>query len=97
MAVDLGRRPEELRNEIIAQGKMPIISAICKKQRCLELLKDKLSQTTSVPVFISSVVRDQQILHRVRLGPISNQGEAEQLQSSVRVANLGQPTLVRGD
>lgn len=62
-----------------------------------ELLKDKLSQTTSVPVFISSVVRDQQILHRVRLGPISNQGEAEQLQSSVRVANLGQPTLVRGD
>lgn len=43
MAVDLGRRPEELRNEIIAQGKMPIISAICKKQRCLELLKDKLT------------------------------------------------------
>lgn len=62
-----------------------------------ELLKSKLSQTTSVPVFISSVVRDQQILHRVRLGPISNQGEAEQLQSSVRLANLGQPTLVRAD
>ncbi|MBF8162838.1 septal ring lytic transglycosylase RlpA family protein [Ectopseudomonas hydrolytica] len=62
-----------------------------------ELLKAKLTQTTSVPVFISSVVRDQQILHRVRLGPISNQGEAEQLQSSVRLANLGQPTLVRAD
>jgi len=62
-----------------------------------ELLKSKLSQATSVPVFISSVVRDQQILHRVRLGPISNQGEAEQLQSSVRLANLGQPTLVRAD
>ena len=62
-----------------------------------ELLKSKLSQTSSVPVFISSVVRDQQILHRVRMGPISNQGEAEQLQSSVRLANLGQPTLVRAD
>ena len=62
-----------------------------------ELLKSKLSQTSSVPVFISSVVRDQQILHRVRMGPISNQGEAEQLQSSVRLANLGQATLVRAD
>lgn len=62
-----------------------------------ELLKSKLSQTSSVPVFISSVVRDQQILHRVRIGPISNQGEAEQLQSSVRLANLGQATLVRAD
>ena len=62
-----------------------------------ELLKAKLSQTVSAPVFISSVVRDQQILHRVRLGPIGSQGEAEQLQSSVRLANLGQPTLVRAD
>ncbi|MGQ7956421.1 septal ring lytic transglycosylase RlpA family protein [Pseudomonas sp. SP16.1] len=62
-----------------------------------ELLKAKLSQTISAPVFISSVVRDQQILHRVRLGPIASQGEVEQLQSSVRLANLGQPTLVRAD
>ncbi|MBU1332872.1 MAG: septal ring lytic transglycosylase RlpA family protein [Gammaproteobacteria bacterium] len=62
-----------------------------------ELLKAKLSDTVSAPVFISSVVRNQQILHRVRLGPISSQGEAEQLQSSVRLANLGQPTLVKAD
>ena len=62
-----------------------------------ELLKSKLSQTTHVPVFISSVVRDQQILHRVRLGPVSNPGEAEQLQTSVRLANLGHATVVRAD
>lgn len=62
-----------------------------------ELLKAKLSQATGAPVFISSVVREQQILHRVRMGPISSEGEAEQLQSSVRLANLGQPTLVRAD
>ncbi|CAD5107629.1 septal ring lytic transglycosylase RlpA family protein [Zestomonas carbonaria] len=60
-----------------------------------ELLKAKLSETVSAPVFISSVVRNQQILHRVRLGPIGTQGEAQQLQDSVRLANLGQPTLVR--
>ncbi|NQD91550.1 septal ring lytic transglycosylase RlpA family protein [Pseudomonas sp. CrR25] len=62
-----------------------------------ELLKAKLSDTVSAPVFISSVVRNQQILHRVRLGPIGSQGEAERLQDSVRLANLGQPTLVKAD
>ena len=62
-----------------------------------ELLKAKLSETVSAPVFISSVVRNQQILHRVRLGPIDSQGEAEQLRDSVRLANLGQPTLVKAD
>ncbi|UVE17190.1 septal ring lytic transglycosylase RlpA family protein [Pseudomonas sp. LS44] len=60
-----------------------------------ELLKAKLSGTVAAPVFISSVVRNQQILHRVRLGPIDTQGEAQQLQNSVRLANLGQPTLVK--
>ncbi|MVW76791.1 septal ring lytic transglycosylase RlpA family protein [Pseudomonas xionganensis] len=62
-----------------------------------ELLKAKLSDTVSAPVFISSVVRNQQILHRVRLGPLSSQGEAEQLQDSLRLANLGQPALVKAD
>ncbi|MDM8348062.1 septal ring lytic transglycosylase RlpA family protein [Pseudomonas sp. sp1636] len=62
-----------------------------------ELLKAKLSDTVAAPVFISSVVRNQQILHRVRLGPVGSQGEAEQLQLSVRLANLGQPRLVKAD
>ncbi|MGB4072296.1 septal ring lytic transglycosylase RlpA family protein [Pseudomonas sp.] len=62
-----------------------------------ELLKAKLSEMVAAPVFISSVVRNQQILHRVRLGPVGSQGEAEQLQDSVRLANLGQPTLVKAD
>ena len=62
-----------------------------------ELLKAKLSATVSAPVFISSVALNQQILHRVRLGPISTPGEVTQLQDSVRLANLGQPTLVKGE
>ncbi|MGE6793301.1 rare lipoprotein A [Pseudomonas guineae] len=62
-----------------------------------ELLRSKLSETVAAPVFVSSVVRNQQILHRVRLGPVSNQSEAEQLQDSVRLANLGEPTLVKAD
>jgi rare lipoprotein A len=62
-----------------------------------ELLKDKLSSTVHAPVFVSPVVHNQQILHRVRLGPIDTPGEAERLQNSVRLANLGQPKLVRPD
>ena len=62
-----------------------------------ELLKDKLSQSVTAPVFISSVVRNQQILHRVRLGPMSSQNEVERVRSRIRSANLGQATLVRAD
>ncbi len=62
-----------------------------------ELLKAKLSETLVAPVFISSVVRNQQILHRVRLGPIGSQGEADRLRERLRLANLGQATLVKAD
>lgn len=62
-----------------------------------ELLKDKLSRISSTPVFVSSVVRDRQTFHRVRLGPIDSPDEARQLQDSVRLAKLGQPTLVKPD
>ena len=59
-----------------------------------ELLRSKLSTMVSAPVFISSIVRNQQTLHRVRLGPISSQGEIQQAQDSIRLANLGQAKLV---
>ena len=63
-----------------------------------ELLKAKLIGVVgTAPVFISSVVRNQQVLHRVRLGPIDTQDEVLQLQDSVRLASLGQPKLVRPD
>ncbi len=62
-----------------------------------QLLKDKLSEVVSAPVFISSVVLNQQTLHRVRLGPIGTPDEAMQLEQSVRLANLGQPRRVTAD
>lgn len=63
-----------------------------------ELLKAKLIGVVgTAPVFISSVERNQQVLHRVRLGPIDTQDEVLQLQDTVRLASLGQPTLVRPD
>ncbi|MFK0313986.1 septal ring lytic transglycosylase RlpA family protein [Pseudomonas sp. NPDC090233] len=62
-----------------------------------ELLRSKLSTMVSAPVFISSIVRNQQTLHRVRLGPFNNQGEIQQAQDSIRLANLGQAKLVTAD
>jgi len=59
-----------------------------------ELLRSKLSGMVSAPVFISSIVRNQQTLHRVRLGPIGSPGEIQQVQNSVRMANLGSPSVV---
>ncbi|MGS0542517.1 septal ring lytic transglycosylase RlpA family protein [Pseudomonas sp. Y5-11] len=59
-----------------------------------ELLRSKLSGMVSAPVFISSIVRNQQTLHRVRLGPIGSPGEIAQVQNSVRLANLGSPSVV---
>lgn len=62
-----------------------------------QLLRDKLSSMTAAPVFVSSVVHQEQILHRVRLGPIDSADEAAQLEQSVRLANLGNPRRVQGD
>jgi len=62
-----------------------------------QLLKDKLSGMTAAPVFISSVVHQQQVLHRVRLGPIDSLDEAARLEQNVRLANLGQPRRVKAD
>ncbi|QLF94244.1 septal ring lytic transglycosylase RlpA family protein [Pseudomonas sp. ABC1] len=62
-----------------------------------ELLKDKLTTMVSTPVFVSSVVLNEQVLHRVRLGPIASADEAARLEQSVLQANLGQPRQVRAD
>jgi rare lipoprotein A len=62
-----------------------------------QLLRDKLSSMTGAPVFVSSVVRQEQILHRVRLGPIGSADEAARLEQTVRLANLGNPRRVQGD
>lgn len=62
-----------------------------------QLLKDKLSNMVSAPVFISSVVQKELVLHRVRLGPINSPAEADQLEQNLRLARLGEPRRVVPD
>jgi rare lipoprotein A len=56
-----------------------------------------LSGMVRAPVFVSSIARNQQTLYRVRMGPVDTPGEAQQLQNSVRSANLGSPSVVTSD
>lgn len=62
-----------------------------------QLLKDKLSEAVTATVFINSVVLNQQILHRVRLGPIGTRGEVQRVQDSIRLAKLGESTVVHAE
>lgn len=61
-----------------------------------ELLRARLSQAApNAQAFVSPIVRNRQVLHRVRLGPLGTPDEARALQ--VRLASLGTPTLVGPD
>lgn len=62
-----------------------------------QLLRDKLGSLTGASVRVSSVVREQQVLHRVRIGPLSGTGQAENIREQVRLAGLGNPALVSID
>lgn len=59
-----------------------------------QLLRDKLTDMTQSSVFVSSVVVEEQVLHRVRIGPIASRNDAELLQQRIREANLATPSLV---
>ncbi len=65
--------------------------------RAAEQLSAKLRNMTSRPVFIRSVVIDdtQQLVHRVRVGPIPDASEIAQITDSVVAADLGRPYTVR--
>lgn len=60
-----------------------------------ELLRQRLMGVTTTPVFINAVAQGKTQLYRVRLGPIVNQQEVLNTQQAIRIANLGNPTLVK--
>jgi hypothetical protein len=60
-----------------------------------ELLRSKLSTMVSAPVFISSIVRNQQTLHRVRLGPIGSRVRSSKHRTACAWPTLGRPVWSR--
>ncbi|EZQ18518.1 lipoprotein [Halopseudomonas bauzanensis] len=59
-----------------------------------EQLRSQLQGMVSAPVFVTPIEQDSRTLHRVRLGPVSDHAEAERLMETLRLANLGNPSLV---
>lgn len=62
-----------------------------------EQLSARLQEMTTRPVFIRSVQLDDtnEVIHRVRVGPIPNADEITRISNSVVAANLGRPYTVR--
>jgi rare lipoprotein A len=65
--------------------------------RAAEQLSARLRNMTSRPVFIRSVETNgaQQVMHRVRVGPIPDAEELARITDSVVAADLGSPYTVR--
>ena len=59
-----------------------------------EQLRTQLQGLVQAPVFVSPVQVDARTLHRVRLGPVDSHDQAQELMETLRLANLGTPTLV---
>jgi rare lipoprotein A len=64
-------------------------------RRAAEKLSDELRDLTSRPVFILSIAMNaNQTMHRVRVGPIDDRREVQQITDRVVAANLGSPYTV---
>lgn len=58
-------------------------------------VSSRVEEITSLPVFIRSVnTSNNKMLHRVRVGPISDPGQIQRVSQSVVAANLGNPYTV---
>tara|TARA_X000001388_G_C2225049_1_gene120809 strand:- start:1230 stop:1982 length:753 start_codon:yes stop_codon:yes gene_type:complete len=59
-----------------------------------EALRQRVQGVVGGTVWVSPVQVDTRTLHRVRVGPLASQDEARRMIETLRVANLGTPTLV---
>ncbi|MFW9605292.1 MAG: septal ring lytic transglycosylase RlpA family protein [Pseudomonas sp.] len=96
-AVTPGEIPYSATSNTIARGLYLQVAALANPDAA-ELLKARLNAVVgNAPVFVSPIVRGQQVLHRVRLGPLDSPAEARRIQDTVRLASLGQPTVVSAE
>lgn len=77
-----------------AEGGLYLQVGAFASTQAAEQLRRQLQSMVSAPVFVSPVQLDSNTLHRVRLGPVDNHDEAEKLMETLRLANLGTPSLV---
>lgn len=89
--------PAELTSKPVSPRGLYLQAGAFANPDAAQLLSDKLERLASVQVEVSPVVRDQQILHRVRLGPLTGQQQADNLRVRIEQAGLGTVTVVNVD
>ena len=93
-----GRASNSVWNETLrvssTEGKYVQIGAFSDLSAAKEVTS-RVEEITSLPVFIRTVnTSNNKILHRVRVGPISDPGQIQRVRESVVAANLGSPYTV---
>lgn len=83
--------PEPVEN--VQTGLYLQVGAFASNQAA-EALRQRVLGVVGSNVWVSPVQVDTRTLHRVRVGPLSSQDEARRMIETLRVANLGTPTLV---
>lgn len=88
--------PLEVKSEAVNSGLYVQVGAFANPDAA-QLLRDRVAGLTSSRVQVSSVVNGQQVLHRVRIGPMASAHEAGVLRESIGQAGLGSPIVVNID
>lgn len=86
--------PAEIGRQVEPRGMYLQIGAFANPDAA-QLLSDRIGRVVSESVRISPVVRGDQVLHRVRVGPLKGNGQADSLSQQIRWAGLGNPALIQ--
>ena len=77
-----------------ASGNMYLQVGAFSTSQAAEELRSRLQGVVNTTVFVTPVQQNAQTFHRVRLGPVADHNEAQRLIEALRVANLGNATLI---
>ncbi|TVP91595.1 MAG: septal ring lytic transglycosylase RlpA family protein [Pseudomonadaceae bacterium] len=86
-----------LENVPVASGELYLQLGAFSNSEAAEQLRQRVQSMVNASVTVMPVEQQRQTLHRVRIGPVANETEAEALIDRLRLADLGSPTLVRAN
>lgn len=75
-------------------GQMYLQVGAFSSSQAAEQLRTRLQNAVNATVFVTPVQQANGTFHRVRLGPVADHDEAQRLIETLRLANLGNATLV---
>ncbi len=86
-----------LENLPVQSGELYLQLGAFSNSEAAEQLRQRVQSMVNTSVTVTPIQQQRQTLHRVRIGPVASETEAEQLMDRLRLADLGSPTLVRAN